>query len=108
MKKLRNLSLGFIAFLQALGLIVYCSLVAVIFWQGNRWFGKVPQYLAPLLFLTLFITSALICAIVALGYPAILLLAKKQTGQAVKLVLGTTFWLGFFTLVIMTLLLLTR
>lgn len=59
MKKLENLSLGFIAFLQALGVTAYCGLIAVIFWQGNRWFGKVPTYFAPLLFLTLFTTSRL-------------------------------------------------
>lgn len=108
MKKLGNFSLGFIAFLQALGLTIYCSLVAVLLWQGNTWFGRVPGYLAPLLFLTLFTTSALICAIIALGYPVILFWQKKQTGQAVKLVLATTLWLVFFTLGVMALLLLTR
>jgi hypothetical protein len=108
MKKLENFSLGFIAFLQALGLTAYCSLIAVFFWQANQWFGRVPTYLAPLLFLTLFTTSALICAIMVLGYPAILLLSKKQTAQAIKLVLGTALWLVFFTLCVMGLLLLTR
>lgn len=108
MKKLENLSLGFIGFLQALGVTAYCSLIAVFFWQANQWFGRVPTYLAPLLFLTLFTTSALICAIITLGYPAILFLEKKQTGKAVKLVLGTALWLVFFTLCVMSLLLLTR
>ena len=108
MEKFENFSLGFIAFLQALGLTAYCSLVAVLFWQGNQWFGKVPNYLAPLLFLTLFTTSALICAIIALGYPVILFWQKKQMGQAVKLVLGTALWLVFFTLSVMALLLTTR
>jgi hypothetical protein len=108
MKKMANLSLGFMAFLQALGLMAYCSLVAVLFWQGNRWFGKVPGYLAPLLFLTLFTTSALVCATITLGYPVILFWQKKQTSQAVKLVLATTLWLVFFTLSVMALLLMTR
>jgi hypothetical protein len=108
MKKLENFSLGFIAFLQALGLTAYCSLIAVFFCQANQWFGQVPAYLAPLLMLTLFTTSSLICAIIALGYPVILFWQKKQAGQAVKLVLGTALWLVFFTACVMALLLLTR
>ncbi len=108
MKKLEDFSLGFIAFLQALGITTYCSLVAILFWQGNNWFGQIPNYLAPFLFLTLFTTSALICAILALGVPVILFWQKKQMEHAVRLVLGTALWLVFFTLSVMTLLLVTR
>ena len=96
-----SFSLGFIAFFQALGLFLYCSLIAVLFWKGNAWFGPVPNYIGPLLFLTLFVTSALICALLVLGYPFILFWEEKKTREAVKLVGYTAVWLAFFILVIL-------
>lgn len=91
------MSLDFIAFLQALGLTAYCSLVATIIWRGNQWFGTLPNYFGPFLFLVLFTTSALVSAIITLGYPFILW-QKKQTKQAIRLVLYTAAWLVGFTL----------
>src|SRR3989344_6608001 len=93
----RNFSLEFIAFLQASGLLAYCSLVAVVLWNGNRWFGNVAGYLAPLLALVLFTTSALISALLTLGYPALLLWQKKQPARALKLAAYTAGWLALFT-----------
>lgn len=87
--------------MQALGVTAYCSLIAILFWRGNQWFGKVPNYIGPLLFLVLFSASALVCAIIALGYPVILFWEKKQRLEAVRLVAQTALWLVFFVLVIM-------
>jgi len=106
--KEKNYSLGLISFLQAFALTIYCSLVAVLFWRGNKWFGKVPNYLGPLLFLILFSTSALICSLLTLGYPAVLLWQKKKTDQAIKLVIYTTGWLILFTLLVIVFILITR
>ena len=92
-----RLSLSFIAFLQAVGLIIYCSLIGLLFWQGNQWFGPVQGFLGPVLFLVLFVASALISALLVLGYPFILFWEKKKTGKALRLVLYTTAWLIFFT-----------
>lgn len=97
MKK-RKYSLEFIAFFQAFGLLTYCSLIALLLWQGNNWFGKVPNYFGPLLFLTLFSTSALISAIIVGAYPFILYFNKKQTKEAIRLVLYTASWLLIFVL----------
>jgi hypothetical protein len=108
MKKGKNYSLGLISFLQAFALTIYCSLIAVLFWRGNKWFGKVPNYLGPLLFLILFSTSALICALLTLGYPAFLLWQKKKTDQAIKLVIYTTGWLFLFVILLMAFILLTK
>jgi len=90
-------SLGLISFLQALGLAVYCSLVALLFWRGNELFGKVPNYWGPVLFLIIFTTSALISALLVLGYP-FYLWQKKETKKAIRLVGYTTAWLVGFTL----------
>jgi hypothetical protein len=101
-------SLGFVAFLQAAGLIAYCGLVAILFWQGNQLFGKVPSYLGPLLFLVLFTTSALICAIIVLYYPFILFWQKKQSDKALKVIIYTAGWLIVFTFLILTALFVIR
>lgn len=94
----KNFSLPLIAFLQALGLVVYCSLVGLLFWRGNKWFGTPHTFLGPSLFLVLFVVSALISALLILGYPFVLFWEKKQTIKALKLVVCTTAWLIFFIL----------
>ncbi len=102
MKKKTKYSLGFIAFFQALGLVLYCGLIAVLFWKGNQWFGRVPNYFGPLLMLTVFTTSALVSAVITLSYPFILW-QKKKLNDAVKLTIYTAGWLVFFTLLILAL-----
>jgi len=97
MKKRKN-SLEFIAFFQALGLVAYCSLIALLLWQGSNWFGKLPNYFGPFLFLTLFTTSALISAIIVGAYPFILYFNKKKTQEAIRLVFYTASWLLIFVL----------
>jgi len=99
-----NPSLAFIAFLQALSLAVYCCLVGMLIWRGNRWFGPITTFWGPVLFLVLFVASALVCSLLVLGYPIILFWEKKQTIRALRLVVCTTCWLIFFTfLIILTL-----
>lgn len=80
------------AFLQALGLVAYCGVVASLMWHAQKAFKTVPEYFAPLLFLTVFTTSALICGILAL-YQPFLLWEQRQTRRALKLVLYTALWL---------------
>ena len=98
---MKKISLPFIGFLQALGIMFYCSLVGVLFWQGNNLFGPPFTFLGPTLFLVLFIVSAVVCALLALGYPFILFWEKKQTKEAIRLVAYTTAWLFFFFLLIL-------
>jgi len=97
---MKKLPLGLVGFLQALGVAAYCSLVSLLFWRGNEWFGKVPNYLGPLLFLILFAASALICALISLGYPVFLIWKKQQTEKALRLVAYTAGWLVIFVLLV--------
>lgn len=98
------MSLPFIAFLQAVGLVVYCLLIALLMWQGESWFGPIYTFLGPAMFLVLFVVSALISALLILGYPFILFWEKKQTIKALRLVIYTIVWLIFFVfLLILTL-----
>jgi hypothetical protein len=97
----KNLSLCLIAFFQALALVLYCSLVGMIFWQGDKWFGQMFMPLGPILVLVLLVVSVLICALLGLAYPIILFWEEKQTMKALKLVISTAGWLIFFVLLIM-------
>jgi len=94
--KKKKFSLSFIAFLQALGLVVYCSLVGLFIWQGENIFGPPYTFLGPAMFLVLFVASALISALLILGYPFLLFWEKKELVKALKLVVFTIGWLTFF------------
>ena len=102
-----KLSLPFIGFLQALGVFLYVSLVALFFWKGNDVFGVAPDYLGPLLVLLLFVFSALVCALIVLGYPITLFCEKKENKKALRLVAYSAFWLLFFLFSLLMLLLLS-
>lgn len=100
-KSFEKKKLPCIAFYQALGIAIYCGLVGLLFWKGNEWFGKVPNYWGPLLFLILFSASALVCAVIVFGYPFILFWEKEKPREALRLVVYTAGWLVFFTLLVM-------
>lgn len=95
-------SLAEIALLQAMGIIVYIGLVALIFWKGNEWFGKVDFYLGPVMMLTLLSVSAMVCALLAFGYPFLVMWSQKKPKRALKIVIYETGWLLAFLLGIMS------
>lgn len=100
MNKISDRSLKYLSFIQAFSLLVYIGFISFILANGNRWFGKIPNYLGPLLFLTLFSTSALICGVITLYFPFVIFWYKKQADQALKLVFYFIRWLILFTLFI--------
>jgi len=81
-----------LGFLQALGVTLYCSLVGVIFWKGNEIFGKVDRYVGPVMFLLLFIASAMICGLMVFYQPYLLFFDGKKK-EALKTVVNTAAWL---------------
>lgn len=91
------------AFLQALGILSYISLIATFFWQGQNWFGNKPdpKFLAPLLMLSLLSTSAMICGLIVFAYPVKLYLKTKKFEPAFKIVFMTAVWLAVFSVLIM-------
>lgn len=102
--KKKRFSLGFIAFLQALGLVVYCGLVALLFWRGEKWFGPANNFIMPAFLLVIFATSALVCGLLVFGYPIVLFWVKKEKTEALKLVAHTAAWLIFFILLVIPIL----
>jgi hypothetical protein len=97
----KKLSLPFIAFLQAAGLATYCGLIGLLMWKAEGIFGPPYTFLGPTLFLVLFVASALISALLILGYPFILFWEKKQTVKALKLVVYSIAWLTLFVFLIL-------
>jgi hypothetical protein len=85
-------------FLQALGVTFYCSLVGLLFWQGNHLFPKVNQYFAPVVMLLLLSVSVLICGLLVFYKPYRLFFAGKKK-DAINIVLSTSFWLFAFLFV---------
>jgi hypothetical protein len=97
----RKLPIKKIAFLQASSLVIYCALVGLVFWKGEEFFGKMNNYLGPVLLLALLSLSVLMCALLVLGYPFILFWEDKKIKEAVRLVFYTAGWLAFFVLLMM-------
>ena len=95
---MKKLSLAKIAFLQALGVVTYISLVSILFWKGNDWFPKMDAYLGPILMLTILSVSVVICGLIVFSYPVTLFWEKKKTKKALKLVALTAMWLMVFVL----------
>ncbi len=95
-------SLCWMSFKQALGVMVYCGLVGLIFWKGTTIFGKVPNYWGPVAFLMLFATSALVCAFLTLAKPTLLIWKEKKPVKGVKLIAYTGAWLvGMVTVMLL-------
>ena len=108
LKKQENVSLPFLAFLQAFGITFYCSLIGIIMWKGNQWFGPQHSFLGPMLVLTMLVVSVIICGLLSFGYPLVLFWNKKQTIEALKLVMYTAGWLVFFVFFVIFLILLSK
>src|SRR3989338_1522382 len=100
---MKNWPLSIIGLAQALGVTAYCSLIGLIFWKGNEWFGRMPDYFGPVLMLTLLSTSALICALITLAYPAFLIWKKNQLVKALKLIGFTAAWMVLVVAILMAL-----
>jgi hypothetical protein len=60
----------------------------------------VPNFVGPLLMLTLLSTSAMICGLIVFAYPMKLYLTTKRYDQPLKIVIQTAAWLVIFSLLI--------
>jgi hypothetical protein len=85
-------------FLQALGIVGYCSVIALIMFNGNKIFGNMNNYFGPLAFLTMFSTSALTCGLLVFYKPYKLFFDGKKK-EAVDTVVATAVSLFGFLIV---------
>jgi len=100
-KKLLLLGLG-----NALGTLIYVSLVAWLMSNGERLFGPEPGPGKPwgfIAFLLLFVLSAIICGLLILGRPAWLYLNNYKK-EGAELLVFTVIWLLVITMIVFLLL----
>ena len=69
--------LPLIGFLQALGLIIYCLLIAMFFRLAEKFIQGPPTFINIALVLFLFVFSAAVTGSIVFGYPAYLALNQK-------------------------------
>ncbi len=100
----KNMKQGFF---QALGIVLYCALVGIIFWKGNEIFPSMNPYFGSVTALLLFSTSALICGLIVFYNPYKLFFAGKKR-EAVDIVASTAGFLFIFLVLFFTGLFLTR
>lgn len=108
MKKM-HLSPAFIGFLQTVGFLVYIAFFAVLMTNASALFGPMNQasLLGPMLLLSLFVFSAIICASTMLGYPFYVFWERKDFKTAAAIIGSSVFWLFIF-IVLTCILLVTR
>jgi hypothetical protein len=111
--RLNKLSVRQVSLLQSVGLITYVILVGTLIYNAPRIFGPMNTFMGPVLFLTLFVSSALICAIISLAYPIWVFLEKKDlpahaaTKKAVSVVIYEALFMVLFSIVLLLLLVIT-
>jgi len=88
------------SFLSAAGVVLYIFLVAGLIIHGNELFGRPDNYFGPVIFLLLFVFSALITGLLVLARPVMLYLEKERIA-AIRLLLFTTGWLLVIMVVVM-------
>jgi hypothetical protein len=93
--------------LQAIGLVVYIILFATMVTTvlSDPPIEHKNPLLGMSLFLLLFITSALICGSIALGYPIKLFFVENKRSEAMHIVGWTIAWLIAFALLFLVYLL---
>lgn len=86
-------------FAPALGIVGYIALFTTFITYANKFMPGPDPVWAPLVFLTIFCFSAMVCGLIVFYKPYMLFIDKKQK-EAGLLVLSTAKWLGIFLLLI--------
>lgn len=89
------------SFIDAVAVTGYVAAISSIIRNGERIFGKMDNFLGPVAFLLLFVSSAAITGALVLGRPVMLFL-DGQKKEAIKLFLFSVGWLLAITIVIFT------
>ncbi len=96
---MKNQKTIFISLLNAVGVAVYIIGISFILRNGDKIFGKMDNFLAPVAFLLLFVLSAAITGMLVLGRP-LLLYFENRKSEAIKMFFYTIGWLFLITLVV--------
>jgi hypothetical protein len=85
-------------FLQAFGVLAYCSLVGLFILNAENIIGGVDRTFGPIIFLLLFSTLVLICAVIVLLKPYKVFVEGKKK-EALDIIVSTALWLFVFVIV---------
>jgi len=97
---MKNSKLILFSVFHALGVLAYVSLVVLFMNNAEKIFGKTDNhFLAPVIFLLLFVLSALITAFLVLGKPILLYLDGKKV-EGVKLLFYTIISLAIILVLV--------
>ena len=96
---MKNCKHSHCSLINALGVLVYVSLVAILMFYGQALFGKMAGFFGVMAFLLLFVISASVVGALVLGKPVMLYLDNKKE-EAVKLLIHTIGWLVIFMIVV--------
>lgn len=104
LEKLNKKSTVCVSFIQSIFLTAYIFLIGFFMVNANNWFGPMNKtpILGPVLFLTIFVLSAIISASLVLAYPFYTFWIKKDLSKAAKILIQTVFWLIFYLLLFLT------
>lgn len=100
-KYMTNKHPALIGLFQALGIAVYCGLIAGFFQIADKFFNDKPGMIAPLLMLTLLVFSAAMCGLIVFGYP-IYLAMNQDVKRALKVLFYTLLFVLIIILVIIS------
>lgn len=84
---------------QAALVLGYVALFTMLIVNGESLFPRINRTFGPMMFLTLFCFSVLLCGLMVF-YRPYMLFVDKQRKEAAELVLATTKWLGVLAAVV--------
>ena len=87
---------------HAVLVLAYVSSVALLIFNGEKFFGQFKNFTGPVLILLLFVLSATVVGTLVLGRPALLYLNGQKT-EALKFFGWTVGWIFIIILIIFTL-----
>ena len=97
---MKNVKLIQESFLSSFFVLVYIFGVSLFIMHGEKLFGQVKNFWGPVLFLLLFVFSALITGLLVLGRP-IWLYLEKEKKEAVRLLFYTVGWLFIMMIIVL-------
>ncbi|MFA5318592.1 MAG: hypothetical protein WC323_03935 [Patescibacteria group bacterium] len=98
---MKNSKLIWQSFLQSTGVFIYVAGISALMINGDKIFGKMQNLWGPMMFLMLFVISALITSLLVFGRP-VYLYFEGQKKDGVALLFWTAGWLVLMTILIFT------
>jgi len=86
---MKNQKIWLWSLINAVGVFVYVMLVVLVMTNGEKIFGQMENFWGPVVFLLLFVFSALVCGLLVFGRPIYLWFDNNNRKEAVKMLLFT-------------------